>query len=106
MACQALDHRCTLTKSKSKLYKDFEGIKKKRPNLANTSAKVKASLTKVKSSKAKLEERVKELAKKESKLLKYEEKTNAATNALKDELKEKLSRARKPMKSSPSSSLQ
>ena len=54
--------------------------------MANTSALVKE----VQSSKVKLEEQLKELAEKESKLLKYEEKTNAATNALRDKLKDKL----------------
>ena len=44
----------------------------------------------MRSSKAKLEEQLKELMEKESKLLKYEEKTDTTTNALKDELKEKL----------------
>ena len=44
------------------------------------------------SSRGKLEEELKELLEKELKLLKYEEKIDAATTALKEKLKEKLSK--------------
>ena len=42
-ACQALYYHRTLTESKSKFYKDFEGIKKKRSDLANTSPMLRRS---------------------------------------------------------------
>ena len=90
-AHQALDHHCAFIESKSKFYKDSENIKKKRSNLANTTSKVKAGLAKMWSSKAKLGEQLKELEEKKSKLLKYEQKIDAAINALKEELKKKLS---------------
>ena len=68
-------------------------------------SKVKASLAKVQSSQAKLEEQLKELTEKESKPLKYEEKIDTATNALNEELKEKLSESQKINKEVPKAEL-
>ena len=93
-AQEAIERHRQLIESKTKLFKDLEGLKKRQVGLAKWSATVKANFDEVTTQRAGLEE-VNKLAAKESKLLEYEERSKAALDALKIELSSKLTEVKK-----------